>query len=230
MRGRVSGRGHPVVLVHGLGVSGRYLLPTAGVLSRAARVHVPDLPGHGASAPPPPGSMSVPALAGALVSWCEAAGITDAVFVGNSFGCQVVARLAAQASSLCAATVLVGPTVDPEARSFHRQMIRWLADVPREPLRLVPVVARDYLTTSPRRLVLALRAMLADRIETVLPCVEVPTVVVRGSRDPIVPQRWVDHAAGLLPDATVRVVPGAAHAVNFSHPRPLAALVADLLP
>lgn len=41
-----------VVLVHGLGLSGTYLLPMAQELARDYRVWVPDLPGFGRSGKP----------------------------------------------------------------------------------------------------------------------------------------------------------------------------------
>ena len=50
----------PIVLVHGLAVSHRYLMPTAALLARRHPVGVPDLPGFGLSGDPrwpwtPPG-------------------------------------------------------------------------------------------------------------------------------------------------------------------------------
>ncbi|HEX2088386.1 MAG TPA: alpha/beta fold hydrolase [Actinomycetota bacterium] len=47
-----------------------------------------------------------------------------------------------------------------------------------------------------------------------------PTLVVRGSRDMMVPQRWAEEAAALLPNGRLAVVPGAAHCVNYSAPQP----------
>ncbi len=48
-----------------------------------------------------------------------------------------------------------------------------------------------------------------------------PALVVRGARDPIVPQEWAEWASSLLPRGELLVVPGAAHAVNYNAPRPL---------
>ena len=42
------------------------------------------------------------------------------------------------------------------------------------------------------------------------------------------PQPWLEHAADLLPDARVVVVPGA-HAVNHDHPGELAEAVVPFL-
>jgi len=42
--------------------------------------------------------------------------------------------------------------------------------------------------------------------------------VVRGTRDRIVSQEWASEVARLLPDGRLAVIPGAAHAINFSYP------------
>jgi pimeloyl-ACP methyl ester carboxylesterase len=57
----------PVVLVHGLGLSGRYMLPTAEHLAPHFPVYVPDLPGFGDSEKPAQ-TLDVPALAEASCS------------------------------------------------------------------------------------------------------------------------------------------------------------------
>ena len=44
---RTGGTGKPVVLLHGYGVSGAYMLPLAESLAPSFSVLVPDLPGFG---------------------------------------------------------------------------------------------------------------------------------------------------------------------------------------
>ena len=73
----------PIVLLHGLGVSSRYMLPTADRLATRYDVFVPELPGFGAS-DKPQHSLGIPALADLLSMWLEAVGIPQAVFLGNS--------------------------------------------------------------------------------------------------------------------------------------------------
>lgn len=53
---------------------------------------------------------------------------------------------------------------------------------------------------------------LADEIEGKLPAVDVPVRVVRGARDPLVPQQWAERVAMLAPHGRLAVVPGAGHA------------------
>jgi 2-hydroxy-6-oxonona-2,4-dienedioate hydrolase len=79
----------------------------------------------------------------------------------------------------------------------------------------LPIELFDYLDAGLRRSVRTLRYMLEDRIEEKFSRVRVPILVVRGSRDPIVPQRWAEEAASLLPMGRLAVIPGAAHTANY---------------
>ena len=63
-----------------------------------------------------------------------------------------------------------------------------------------------------------MKLVLADKIEEKLPYIQAPTLVVRGSNDPVVPQRWAEEVTRLLPHGSLRVIPGAAHTINYSAP------------
>jgi 2-hydroxy-6-oxonona-2,4-dienedioate hydrolase len=212
-----------IVLVHGLIISSRYMVPTAERLAPHLPVHAVDLPGFGKSGRPHT-VLDMPGLARALGAWIEAMDLRRAVLVGNSLGCQVSAYLGAWKHSRVAGLVLAGPTMDPAAGSL-RQITRWLRDIPRERWSIAVPHVLDYLGTGPRRIVGTIGYALADRIEEQLLHVEVPTLVVRGSRDPVVPERWAEEATRLLPNGRLVVVPGSPHAVNYSKPRELARLV-----
>src|SRR3954470_4052954 len=106
-----------IVLVHGVAVSNRYLLPLAERLAPRARVYVPDLPGYGLSDHPLGRDMTVTELADALLTWMDRIELERPHFLGNSFGCQVIADLAARHPNRVDRIVFQGPTVDPHARS-----------------------------------------------------------------------------------------------------------------
>src|SRR5262245_52027362 len=89
-----GGDGEPIVLVHGFGVSGTYMLPLARELAGRFSVFVPDLPGYGRSDRPET-PLGVDGLAAALAACLDALGLERPVLVANSFGCQVVTKLAA---------------------------------------------------------------------------------------------------------------------------------------
>ena len=217
-----------VVLVHGLVVSSRYMVPTLLRLAPDHRVYAPDLPGFGRSEKPPR-ALDVPGLARALDGWMEAMGLESAALVGNSMGCQVIAELAVRNPARVERAVLQGPTMDPEARNLVQQAARLALDCLREPPALILIELLDLLTAGPLRSLRTFRRGADDRIEEKLPMLRAPTLVLQGGRDPIVPERWAREAAGLLPDGRIVVVPRSAHAMNYDAPSELARHVASFV-
>jgi 2-hydroxy-6-oxonona-2,4-dienedioate hydrolase len=218
----------PVVLVSGLGVSGRYFLPTARLLVRDFFVLVPELPGSGKSAKPEQ-PLDFAGLVGALDAWLDAAGVRRASFIGSSMGCQILAELALRRPERVDRLVFLGPTVDPRWRSFLKQVPRWLLEAVREPISLLPILVRDYFAFGPRRFFRAGRTALQHRLELTLPRIRVETLVVRGERDAFVSRSWTETVARLLPRGAHATIPRAAHAANYSAPRALVDLVRPFL-
>ena len=210
-----------VVLVHGLVVSSRYMVPTLSCLAADHRVYAPDLPGFGRSEKPPR-ALDIPALARALDGWMEVMGLGSAVFVGNSMGCQVIAELAVRSPARVERAVLQGPTMAPGERTLLRQAARLALDCFREPPSLIPIELLDLLSAGPLRSLRTFRHAADDRIEEKLPMLQAPALVLHGGRDPIVPERWAREVAGLLPDGRLVIVPEAAHAMNYDAPSKLA--------
>ena len=222
------GAGEPIVLVHGFGVSGTYMLPLARALAGRYSVFVPDLPGHGRSARPPQ-PLSIAGLAEALASCLDALGLEQPVLVANSLGCQVVTELAVRRPERVGPLVLIGPTIDPARREARRQVLAAVRDLAREPLSLLAVTAHDDAVMGPRALLATVRSAFADRIEERLPLLEQPVLVVRGEGDPFVTADWAERAVRLLHDGRLAVVPGAPHAVHYSQPEVVAGLVGEFL-
>jgi 2-hydroxy-6-oxonona-2,4-dienedioate hydrolase len=221
----------PLVFVHGLGVSLRYLEPTMERLAGEFDVDGIDLPGFGGSDTPPK-ALDVPALASVLGAWLDARRIGPAIFVGNSFGCQVIVELVARQPERAVGLVLNAPTIDPAHRSKLAMILRVARDVPNEPLRLTLIVARDYLRAGPRRILKTLDYAIADRIEEKLPSIMVPTLVVCGAHDPVVTVGWASEVTRLVgieradaAGAMMQCVGDAAHALPFDDPAAFAAIV-----
>jgi pimeloyl-ACP methyl ester carboxylesterase len=230
MHARTSGGapqlgGQTIVLVHGVAVSSRYLMPLAEHLAPRARVYVPDLPGYGLSDCPPGRDLNVTEMADALLAWIDRVGLERPHLIGNSFGCQVIADLAARHPDAVGRLVLQGPTMDPHARSAWQQILRWLAVVPFERKSQGLAMARDVWDLGPRRTIGMLRIALHDPIEQKLCRVKSPTLVVRGSRDTLVPRRWAEEATRLLPNGRLAVIQRAAHTINYSQPARLVEVV-----
>ncbi|HEV2108014.1 MAG TPA: alpha/beta hydrolase [Thermomicrobiales bacterium] len=218
----------PVVLVHGFVISSRYMVPAAEQLARQYPVYAPDLPGFGRSTKPGR-ALSLTELADALVAWLDVMGLEQPVLLGNSFGCQVIADLAVRYPDRLARAVLIGPTIDRHRRTALQQIARLQLDMLREPASLPLLHIPDYVRAGPRRIFRTYQEMMRDRIEENLPLISIPTLVVRGTRDPVAPRDWVEEVTRLLPAGRLAMIPGAAHAVNYNAPLELARLVRGFL-
>ncbi|MEU5784043.1 alpha/beta fold hydrolase [Micromonospora lupini] len=218
----------PVVLVHGLAVSHRYLTPLAVALAETHQVYVPDLPGFGLTAHPR-GAYDVRRHAAHLAAWLTAYGLPPVCLLGHSFGAEVAAALAAGHPEAVRALVLAGPTSDPAARSRRAQFGRWLVDVLRESPLQAPILARDVWNARPWRVLATLSHSVHNTIEADLVRITAPTLVVTGARDPVVPGAWRTEAARLVPDAGLAVVPRAAHNVVTTAPTAVADAIRQLL-
>jgi pimeloyl-ACP methyl ester carboxylesterase len=131
--------------------------------------------------------------------------------IGNSFGCQVAVDLAVRRPDLVASLVLVGPTADPAARTSLGQARRWAYDLVFEDKRQAAILATDVANAGIRRVIGTLRVSVRDRIDEKLTAISVPTLFLRGSRDRIVPERWLAEAAARTPAARILTIPRAAH-------------------
>lgn len=213
-----------MVLVHGYAVSSSYMIPTAERLAGRFPVFAPDLPGYGLS-DAPERVLDVPELAEFLAGWMTRRRIERAVLVGNSFGCQVIAELARRYPAMVSHAVMIGPTADASARTILQHIWRLALDLLHEPLSLWLLQGRDYLRFGPRWQWQTARYMLSDRIEDRLPLLPMPVLVVRGEHDPIAPQPWVEELVSLAPNGMSAIIPDAGHAVNYSAPVALVALI-----
>jgi len=207
----VSGTATACVLLHGLAVSHRYLMPTARLLG-ARSVSVPDLAGFGLS-DKPSSVLDVGGHADIVAGLLNQLGTVPVALLGNSFGCQVAVEVALRRPDLVAALILVGPTTDPAAATARAQIGRLLRDLPHEDPRQAPILATDIRDAGPRRVVKTLRYAVNDHIDKKLPGLRVPTLLIRGRLDRIGPQFWLDRAAGLIPGARTLTVERAAHNV-----------------
>jgi len=216
-------QGPIVVLVHGLALSGRYMMPTAQLLARTYRVYVPDFPGFGDSGKPDH-ALDVPGLADALAAWMPEAGLERAVLLGNSFGCQIIADFAARYPERVDAAVLQGPTTPPDERTWLRQFIRWRQNSPYNPPSMARIARNDYRKCGLVRALVTFQYSLEDRIEDKLPRIRAPVLVVRGEKDPICSQAWAEEVTRRLPSGRLSIILDVAHTLVYTSPEPLARL------
>jgi len=106
--------GVPIVLLHGLTATRRYVVMGSKALERGGfRVVAYDARGHGRSSPGP--SYRYEELAEDLLAVMDACGIERAVLAGASMGAHTLLRVALDAPQRVAGVVAITPAFDPDA-------------------------------------------------------------------------------------------------------------------
>jgi pimeloyl-ACP methyl ester carboxylesterase len=177
------------LLLHGIGVSHRYLKRLHQQLAETAPTHSLDLPGFAAK-PSPGHRLSVADYAEFIGGVLDRAGIGPVVVVGHSMGAQFAVELALQRPELVSRVVLIGPVVDPERRTAVHQALALGRDMLKEPPLANAVVFTDYLRCGPRWYLKELPVMLEYPMEERTGLVDVPVLIVRGSSDPVGSAGW----------------------------------------
>jgi pimeloyl-ACP methyl ester carboxylesterase len=229
-----AGEGTPVVLLHGLTATNRYVVMGSKALERAGhRVIAYDARAHGQSDPAPSAdAYRYEDLRDDLVRVMDERGIERAVMAGASMGAHTILRLALEQPERAAALVVITPAYDPDDFGDSDSLARWDAlseglrnggvegfveaygdpGVPEQWRETVFRVIRQRLAAHehPEALADALRATPRSRpfpsIES-LAAIEVPTVVVadRDEADPGHPLAVGEAYARTIPNAELVV-------------------------
>lgn len=223
---RAGADGIPVfVLIHGIGVSSRYFERLVPALAEEGRVVAVDLPGFGKAKPFRPGHpLSIEDFADCVAAVLDDLGIHDAVIVGHSMGTQIAVCLADRRPDLVRGLALLGPVMAQNDRNAIKAGVLLGIDMLREDARGNRIVIGDYLHCGMAWYLATLPAMLEYRIERELERVRVPTVVVRGARDPIARDDWVAELARIS-GGVAASVPSVAHLVMHGAPWRTTALI-----
>ncbi len=211
------------VLVHGIGMGRKVFGDLMRRLSGYAFVVAIDQPGYG-EAPEPPRTPTMERTADLLAAYVRHLGLRGVVLIGHSMGTQVVTEMAVRHPDLAGALVLVGPTIDPGARSALAQLTRLGRDLLVESPKVLLLGAREYLRAGPN-LRRKMRAMLVHRPEDAYPRVAAPTLVIRGAEDRVCPHVWCAQVAAAVPGARLFEVPGHGHETLIRDAGPAAAEV-----
>lgn len=228
-----------VVLVHGMGhQAGSWAKVVADLADRHA-VIVPDLAGHGESAPAT-GSLDYDDSAAGLDAVLDAAAPDrPVVLVGNSMGGWISLRWALAHPDRVERIVLVnssGIPVDlgdlkllPTTREEALALVRAVApsDAP-DPAGFVldDLVEEIHSGPSPRQAA-GLRA--TDFVEDRLGEIEIPVEIVWGLEDDLLPPEYGRKFYELLPDARFHPLPKCGHIPQQQCPQEFSLLLFDLL-
>jgi 3-oxoadipate enol-lactonase len=122
-----AGEGVPVVLLHGLTATRRYVVMGSRALERSGhRVIAYDARAHGRSSPAPsPGAYGYDELSLDLDAVLDELEIERAVLAGASMGAHTLLRLALDAPQRVAALVAVTPGFDPTTADDPIRLARW---------------------------------------------------------------------------------------------------------
>jgi pimeloyl-ACP methyl ester carboxylesterase len=136
LAGEQAGEGTPIVLLHGLTATRRYVVHGSRALERSGhRVVAYDARGHGESSPAPePIAYGYELLADDLEAVLEELQIERAVLAGASMGAHTALRFALTRPERVAGLVLITPSFDPALPRGAEDLSGWdaLADGLRE--------------------------------------------------------------------------------------------------
>lgn len=234
-----GGTGTPAVILHHSWGSPGWL-PFHDELASGHQVLVPDMPGWGGSERPvwarEPRDIAI--IVGHLLAALELEGVT---LVGLGFGGYVAAELATMNPSRLNALVLVGAAgLQPEDGEIldqmmlsHRKYIEesfrdesfytdYVGEEPPEDVRDLWDLSREMTARVAWK-----PYMFNRRLAPLLGDMRVPTLLVWGEKDKVVPLACAKQFEAAIPNATLTVLYGAGHVVELEEPQQLASLIAD---
>ena len=254
-----SGDEEPVVLVHGLGGQWQNWLENIPRLAQERRVLALDLPGFGLTPEPADGEISIPGYGRCVDSFCDKLGLGQVALVGNSMGGYVAAEVAIQffqrvsrltlvsAAGISSADTLQAPILTfgrvatalaANTMARHRQLAARpitrhmsLLLVARHPRLLKADLAYEgfFKGAGKDGFDDALRASLNYDFRDRLPDVKVPTLIVWGEKDSIIPVRDADEFERLIDDSRKVVMRDTGHIPMAERPNTFNDLLLDFL-
>jgi pimeloyl-ACP methyl ester carboxylesterase len=205
-----------VVLVHGIGVSHRYLERLHRALAGSADTYSIDLPGFGGT-PKPEHTLSVQDHASYILGAMEQLGVLEFTLVGHSMGTQFGIEAALQQPGRIPFLVLMGPVVDSKRSTVTQQALALGRDcLFFESPSSNAVVLTDYLRCGPSWYLKNLRVMMNYPTEQRVTAVQAPVLVIRGAQDPVASEDWCRRLAERAPMGRLAEFPGTGHVVQHN--------------
>jgi pimeloyl-ACP methyl ester carboxylesterase len=236
--------GPPLVLIHGFGLDRGIWRDMAENYLADYRVTLPDVRGHGESDAPEdvyPMALLADDLAG-LLDHLE---IEQAVVCGHSMGGYIALAFAAQHPERLAGLGLITSRAEADsaekkegrlrlAETVREQGASALAETLASRLSHDPAVVKaayDMIAATPPAGIIGAALGMAERPDqtAMLDRLDVPTLVVAGEEDQIVPLAYARHLAEALAKGTLVEIPGAGHMPMLERPQFLAKALVDFL-
>ncbi len=234
--------GTPVVLLHGWTADAGEWRPVAEVLARRWRVVLPEHRGHGRSAFPPDGRFSLEEMARDAAGLLDRLGIRRCVLGGHSMGGMVAQRFALLFPerverlilSGTSAKTVAGPRMGFVARLNGLLLLLATRPVTKMNVRLAyheatPERLRRHLATDPRAVRGAYFALLRHNALRELGSIRVPTLVLVGTGDRLLPWRMSEALAAGIPGARLMKIEGGSHSLMEEHTGAVAKAIEEFL-
>jgi len=225
-----AGEGSALMHLHGAG--GVRLSPAHDLLAKQFRVVAFEMPGFGAS-PENAKTQTMPELAATMAAAADRLGLDRYDLMGTSFGGKAALWLALQQPERVTGLVLESPAaIRPEGGSPPPSSPEALARLLYAyPERQPPAPAPDpAVLAKQQKLVARLRGPNRDReLETQLRQLKVPTLVLFGTRDRMIPPEMGRFYKELIPNCHLVLVYDAGHAIGAERPEAFVEVVADFL-
>ncbi|MDN3494873.1 alpha/beta hydrolase [Planococcus sp. APC 4015] len=216
------------MLVHGIGMSHRYLDRLQQALGAAGPVHAIDLPGFG-GLPKPGHDVDVPAMGWALAEVIASLNSGPVILLGHSMGAQWVVEAALHRPDLVARLAIMGPVADNAHRTLPAQMSALILDTLREPPLANAIVFIDYIRCGIPWYLVQVRHMLSYPIEQRVPLLPMPLLVIRGGRDPIAGLAWCRALRDAAPDGALVEIPRRHHVAQHGAARAVASALSAFI-
>ncbi len=230
---------NPIVILHGWGLSSRVFAPLVVELRKQhMSVYAPDLPGFGDSVIPDR-ALTLDDYVSFLEAYFKKNRITEPVIIGHSFGGRVALRYTLVHPKSAAALVLTGaPGYTPVPRKklllfiavakigklfFFIPLVSALRDHVRRWYYYV-VGARDYYRAE-GVMRDTFKNIVREELVTSMKTVQIPTKLIWGRDDVIVPVGVARRMQETIPGATLTVVPDVGHGLPYKHPKEFCAVV-----
>jgi pimeloyl-ACP methyl ester carboxylesterase len=220
----VTGKGSPVVLIHGLAGSTKWWSRNIAALARNHEVHTVDLVGFGQNKG---GRFVLAEAAGLLAEWMRRRGLRGASVIGHSMGGHIAVDLAAAHPELVSRLVLVDAALNyagaPQPSPDLAKTLPYL------PFAMLPVILPDAVRAGLKTLARATYQLVRTDMRPTLAKVRAKTLIVWGEHDPCVPLDLAYGLTHLVPCAGLAVIKGAGHVPQWEQPEAFNGIVGQFL-
>jgi pimeloyl-ACP methyl ester carboxylesterase len=214
----VAGAGEPLVMVHGLSESTRVWYRNLPALARHYRVYLVDLPGFGMMRKFHEHFKLVESGTW-LNAWMQAVGLDEVYLVGHSMGGYVSMALAAAYPEKVKRLVLVNSIGISSGLSVEHLAPQALKAIRHSTPGIWVCITYDYLRAGRPMVMNAARQIVELDASVVLASVHVPTLLIWGEKDDLVPFDLGRQLHARVTGARLLVMRGANHFCMYERPR-----------